>query len=460
VRFFLQAECDTCRVEVLTSGPAAQPPVEALYRRYARDVFALAYHAVGSRADAEDLAQTTFLNAHRALMHGAQPTNERAWLLTIARNACCSRFRTLARRPREEPLDDLSLAARTPAEESASPVVDALHLLPPRQRTALVLHAEGRTVAEIGERLGLGVPAADALLFRARAALRDELEASEEPLECGGTEALVNLQLAHELPTHKQAVLRAHLRACSPCARTARRLRARRRLASLLLMPWELLSRVGGLFGQGATGVKAASVAVALVVGATAAVDRGPVGDEAEAPTVARLSAVASAVRFSAPPVVPTRSAPRPSVTHAHARPAARGEPTPAPPAPPAPSAGTPPPSADAPPPWTGTPPPASEASAPQPAAGTTPATADAPARTSKSLPATPPPAAAIVDVVDQTLGTIEGTAADAVAALPELPPVLPPLPSPQSVNEIPSTLTETLPTLPPLPSAPLPPLG
>ena len=96
---------DPLRVGALSSRQAPAP-VEVLYRRYRRDVLAVAYTNIGNRADAEDVAQTTFLNAHRAIVGGARPTNERAWLLAIARNLCHKRFRGLAQRPREEPFDE------------------------------------------------------------------------------------------------------------------------------------------------------------------------------------------------------------------------------------------------------------------------------------------------------------------------------------------------------------------
>ena len=128
-----------------------QPSVEGLYRRYARDVFSVAYRLVGSRAEAEDVTQTTFLNAHRALLDGVEPTDQRAWLLTIARNACRSRYRTLRRRPREEPLDESLFTPLPEEDESASRVTDALRALLPRQRAALVMQAvDGCSTAEIG----------------------------------------------------------------------------------------------------------------------------------------------------------------------------------------------------------------------------------------------------------------------------------------------------------------------
>ena len=261
-------QSDALRVGALSSRQAPAP-VEALYRRYRRDVLALAYTNVGNRADAEDLAQTTFLNAHRAIVGGAQPTNERAWLLAIARNLCRKRFHGLAQRPREEPFDESHHPTEAEDAGAEHDVVAAINTLPPRQREAIVLQAvHGCTTAEIGNRLGLGGAAVDALLFRARSALRDALEANAQPIACARTEALAAGQLAHELDCSEQAALRAHLRTCPQCASRVRSLRARKRIASLLTFPWELLSRIPGLAGANAGVGAKATIVLALTLGA------------------------------------------------------------------------------------------------------------------------------------------------------------------------------------------------
>ena len=252
---------------VTTEKAPGLAPVERLFHRYSSDVYGLARQKLGSSADAEDVAQTTFLNAHRALIRGTRPVNERAWLLAITRNVCHQRFRALEHRPREEPLDESRHPAADRDDRDEHELVDALKTLPRRQREAIVLReVYGCTTAEIGERLGLGPSAVDALIFRARTALRDELHASEAHVECSSIDALVGRQLTHELDDGEQTTLRAHLRTCDPCASRARSLRARKRATALLALPWELLSR---LTGHGGFAVKTASV-LALATGATA----------------------------------------------------------------------------------------------------------------------------------------------------------------------------------------------
>src|SRR3712207_7097654 len=71
---------------------------EAVYRNHVRDVYGFSLSILGNAADAEDVTQTTFLNAYRALKRGERVQNLRAWLLAIAHNVCRQRFRTADRK--------------------------------------------------------------------------------------------------------------------------------------------------------------------------------------------------------------------------------------------------------------------------------------------------------------------------------------------------------------------------
>jgi DNA-directed RNA polymerase specialized sigma24 family protein len=48
-------------------GHVASRAVDDLYREHGREVYRYAYAVLGNHADAEDVTQTTFLNAYRAL---------------------------------------------------------------------------------------------------------------------------------------------------------------------------------------------------------------------------------------------------------------------------------------------------------------------------------------------------------------------------------------------------------
>src|SRR4029079_14645515 len=77
---------------------------ESLYRLHRPPVYAYALATLRHPADAEDVTQTTFLNAYCALRRGVTPRDHLQSLLAIVRNACLDRFRDAKRRPKEEPL--------------------------------------------------------------------------------------------------------------------------------------------------------------------------------------------------------------------------------------------------------------------------------------------------------------------------------------------------------------------
>lgn len=136
---------------------------------------------LGSREDAEDASQTTFMQAHHALQRGVVPAFETAWLLTIAKNVCLARHRSGGRRKAVEivrdPQDLEELAVgREPPDGTLMGLQDALARLPEMQRRAFLLREwQERSYAEIGAELGVTVPAVEALIFRARRALALDL---------------------------------------------------------------------------------------------------------------------------------------------------------------------------------------------------------------------------------------------------------------------------------------------
>src|SRR5258708_25145843 len=78
----------------------------ALYEEYANQIFRYCLHQLGSREEAEDAVQSTFLNAFRGIKRGVVPELESAWLFKIAHNVCLSRRRSSWRRGRvESPAD-------------------------------------------------------------------------------------------------------------------------------------------------------------------------------------------------------------------------------------------------------------------------------------------------------------------------------------------------------------------
>src|ERR671924_1729690 len=79
---------------------------ERLYEKHAADVYRYALVVLRNQADAEDVTQTTFLNAFRAFERGERPKKAQNWLIAIAHNVCRQRFRQSARRPTEISFDE------------------------------------------------------------------------------------------------------------------------------------------------------------------------------------------------------------------------------------------------------------------------------------------------------------------------------------------------------------------
>ena len=157
---------------------------EQLYRTHRRDVYNFVLHDVRNPDEAEDVTQAAFLNAYRALRNGRPPEKPRAWLLTIAQNVSRRRYRRRSAQIQEVPLDDeIAVAGAEYDGPSAKEIHAAFRTLPDNQRSALAMRElQGRSYAEIADALQLSIPAVETLIFRARRALRTQLEPEESKL--------------------------------------------------------------------------------------------------------------------------------------------------------------------------------------------------------------------------------------------------------------------------------------
>jgi len=254
---------------LLAHRPNVDRAFERLYRRHALDVYRYAQAVLRNQADAEDVTQTTFMNAYRALERGERPESPHNWLIAIAHNVCRQRFRAASRRPQEVMIeDDVADHLVQPEDDDAPSPEDikrALSHLAFNQRAALVMRElEGRSYTEIADLLGVTVSAVETLIFRARRALREQLESS---VTCGQAEQLLSIQLDGELGKAERSQLRAHVRECAACRKLARSQRAQRsalRSLGALPLPSSLASLLGG------TAPVATKVAVAVVTASVA----------------------------------------------------------------------------------------------------------------------------------------------------------------------------------------------
>src|SRR5438105_868872 len=289
--------------QLLAQQLSADRGFERLYRRHVRDVYHYALAVLRNPSDAEDVTQTTFLNAFRAYGRGERPQAAQNWLIAIAHNVCRQRFRQSLRRPHEVSFDD-DVADRVVDDEipSAHDIRQALGHLAFNQRAALVMRElEGRSYVEIAEILGLSVSAVETLLFRARRALREQLEGA---LTCDQAELAISRQLDGRLPRAERGSLRAHLRACPDCATVARRQRAQR-TAFKALAAVPLPSSLASLFGGGGAAVGTGVAMKAAAVLATGALVGGLGYEGARHTDLARRGPKPPAVRAVPPTPVP-----------------------------------------------------------------------------------------------------------------------------------------------------------
>ena len=280
---------------VTETGHAASREIDDLYRRHGGEVYRYALAVLGNHADAEDVTQTTFLNAYRSLEQGVRPRKPSNWLLTIASNAIKQRFRQEQARPRQVELDD-RIADRSP--EATGPTVGeiltALSRIAPQQRQAIVLREfEGRSYKEIAEILNVTVSALETLLFRARRALAEELE---HQLTCTEAQFAVSQAADGRLGRKERRRLRVHLEECPDCAQFAQaQKRHRRALRGLVLVPIPVsLTLFRGFEGS-------ATAATLPAVGAGTAV---AVGSGGGAASVVGGGALAGGVALKAAAVV------------------------------------------------------------------------------------------------------------------------------------------------------------
>jgi RNA polymerase sigma factor (sigma-70 family) len=281
-------------MSVTQQSTRAKTALDDLYRRHVGDVYRYTYAVLGNHADAEDVTQTTFVNALRALERGEHPRNPSSWLLAIAHNLVRQRWRQAAARPTEIELVG-DVPAQVPDEEiELDSLVKALQKIPPAQREALVMRElEGRSYQEIAELLGVTTSALETLLFRARRSLAEELE---NLVTCQSAELAISQQLDGRLSRKDRRRLKEHLDECAACARLAEMQgKQRRAFKGLALLPVPIglalfkgapaASAAIGLptigvpsVGVGATGLGGASAtgtATTTTAGAGAAVGAG-----------------------------------------------------------------------------------------------------------------------------------------------------------------------------------------
>ncbi|HKG39171.1 MAG TPA: sigma-70 family RNA polymerase sigma factor [Conexibacter sp.] len=247
---------------------------EALYDRHHSAILGFCRHMLGSREEAEDAVQHTFLAAFRDLAGSDKPIDLRPWLFAIARNRCLSMLR--ARRIHvaielAEPTTD-GLAATVERREDLRELLADLAHLPEDQRAALLL-------AELGALDHAGIAAVlecprekvKALVFQARTSLAASREARATPCE----EIRVELATASGAAL-RRGPLRRHLRTCDGCRAFKTEVAAQHKLLALALPVVPTVALKASVLG-GSSGGSGVSVSGGLLGGVTSSTGVGKV---------------------------------------------------------------------------------------------------------------------------------------------------------------------------------------
>jgi RNA polymerase sigma-70 factor (ECF subfamily) len=157
---------------------AVRPDLEQVFRTAYPRVVAVAARVLGSRAEAEDVAQEVFLSFGRS----AVPAGEApGWLSVAAAHTALNHLRSGRRRSAREiaagdaPTTAPDVADAVLALDDRRQVRDALSRLPRTQAVALVLRHSGLSYAEVAAALDLSPGSVGTTLRRAESALREEL---------------------------------------------------------------------------------------------------------------------------------------------------------------------------------------------------------------------------------------------------------------------------------------------
>jgi len=178
----MSAPTDRDLIQYARRGDAAA--FGELVRRYQTSVFNVCYRILHERADAEDMAQETFIRAHERLNMFDDERAFGPWVRRVAANVCLNHLES---QRITTPLDDERDADESQRPERQAEVHErseqirgALASLPAHYRVVIELrHYQELSYDEIAAELNIPLSDVKSHLFRARKLLAEKLHAPD-----------------------------------------------------------------------------------------------------------------------------------------------------------------------------------------------------------------------------------------------------------------------------------------
>jgi RNA polymerase sigma-70 factor, ECF subfamily len=160
----------------MAAQTAALPTFAQAVETHKAMVYSIAWHILGDRALAEELAQDVFLELHRSWRSIKSPDHMLYWLRRVTTHRAIDRVRKRRLRPEtslEEQTWEPSVLERLHDSLLSSYLERMVASLPEKQRAVIVLrYQEGMELEEIAEMLGEKVSTVKTQIFRGLELLR------------------------------------------------------------------------------------------------------------------------------------------------------------------------------------------------------------------------------------------------------------------------------------------------
>lgn len=168
---------------------------DRLLDKYEKSIINYIFRFTGSKEDAEDLAQETFIKVYNAAAKYTPSAKFTTWLYRIASNVSIDYLRKRKKLLNTSSLDEQleteqgiikkeiadiregSVLDKTEKDEKNNEIHKALLSLPDNQRSAIVLKIyDDKSYIDIALIMGMSVSSVESLIFRARQTLKDRLK--------------------------------------------------------------------------------------------------------------------------------------------------------------------------------------------------------------------------------------------------------------------------------------------